>query len=177
MNVKVCFDGTALAIPAWRPSSARLWSKALPRESHCIVSPLPAVHCMIMIMIRKSLKTSLSKALDPEQHGLGELSARSLIDKKVMFVCLFVTLGIIVVVSKSHNFYHFSCLPSQDEIRIITDQTTRGVYHFSCLPSSFKDEIRIITDQNTREVSVVWQLCTGHSLTLFLLPVRWFFRF
>ena len=33
--------------------------------------------------LRKSLKTSLGKALDPEQHGPGELSARSLIDKKV----------------------------------------------------------------------------------------------
>ena len=41
---------------------------------------------MIVVIIRKSLKTSLSKALDPEQHGLGELSARSLIDKKVIFV-------------------------------------------------------------------------------------------
>ena len=38
------------------------------------------------LIIRKSLKTSLAKALDPEQHGLGELSARSLIDKKVIIV-------------------------------------------------------------------------------------------
>ena len=37
----------------------------------------------MLFFIRKSLKTSLSKALDPEQHGLGELSSRVIMDKKV----------------------------------------------------------------------------------------------
>ena len=37
----------------------------------------------MLFFIRKSLKTSLSKALDPEQHGLGELSSRVIADKKV----------------------------------------------------------------------------------------------
>ena len=38
---------------------------------------------IVLFFIRKSLKTSLSKALDPEQHGLGELSSRVIMDKKV----------------------------------------------------------------------------------------------
>ena len=44
----------------------------------------------VLFFIRKSLKTSLSKALDPEQHGLGELSSRVIMDKKVKFhsICL-----------------------------------------------------------------------------------------
>ena len=37
----------------------------------------------VLFFIRKSLKLLLSKALDPEQHGLGELSSRVIADKKV----------------------------------------------------------------------------------------------
>ena len=56
---------------------------------------------MIIVIIRKLLKASLSKALDPEQHGLGELSARSLVDKKVVFcfVCLLHGFNSIILMS------------------------------------------------------------------------------
>ena len=101
------------------------------------------------------MKAQLSKALDPEQHGLGELSARVLMDQKVKALLSPVNMLITKIFFGADHSIEFIEL---SEIFIFS------YFHIFLLP-----DLYVVIN---REGFVGLLLCIGLSLTLFSPPAR-----
>ena len=98
------------------------------------------------------MKAQLSKALDPEQHGLGELSARVLMDQKVKELLSPVNMLITKIFFGADHSIEF------------IELSVKFSFHIFMLP-----HLDIVID---REGFVGLLLCIGLSLTLFSPPAR-----